>query len=413
MFEYESWESTAEEDLQEIEESSDEGLLADEDLTDQDDSRPTTSVERYFKEMARGGVLSREEESELARQIEVVKEKIVKFMRCYPILLPETPFSGDENAEDLEETAYPENEEVTEELLQAMKQKFQVLLSMQATVLCRLFDTRSAGKHSAVEKALIEKDFQEFTKTCELLRKLRTRFVEANLRLVICVARRYKGRGIPFLDLIQEGNLGLLRAVDKFDYRLGYKFSTYASWWIHQAMHRAIQNHAQTVRTPIHVIELRNRVMRTIRSMTSKTGSNPSVEEIAREAGLPEDKVESIVRNEGTGVFSVSLETPIGDGDAQLIDFVEDEGSLSPEDASVEQNMAGLVRTALSILTPREEVILRKRFGIGDGKTYTLKELGREFGVTRERIRQIEAQALQKLRHPSRTKKIEALADFE
>ena len=225
------------------------------------------------------------------------------------------------------------------------------------------------------------------------------------------MASKYRGRGIPFLDLIQEGNLGLMRAVDKFDYRLGYKFSTYAMWWIRQAMFRVIQNQAQTIRMPIHVIELRKKVARAVRDLCRETDARPSVQDIARVTDLPVEKVQYVFE-EGMLPRTISLEIPIGDGEAQLRDFVKDEESTSPEEASMERNTARQIEMILSTLTPREEVILRKRFGIGDDKSCTLEELGQEFGVSRERIRQIEAKALRKLRHPSRRRAVVSLNDF-
>jgi RNA polymerase primary sigma factor len=284
-------------------------------------------------------------------------------------------------------------------------------LALQADVRCTLAEISAVEMCTRTDKELLKKDYRQFLKVVDLLRSLRTRFLEANLKLVISVARKYRGRGIPFLDLIQEGNLGLMRALDKFDHRLGYKFSTYATWWIRQAMYRVIQDQAQNIRMPVHVIELRNRVIRAVRALSGEAVSKPTLKEVAVTTGLSEEKVEEIIcQNEGTYGRTVSLETPVGGGD-QLLDFLKDETGISPEEASMDKNAVMHIRTILSTLTSREEQILRKRYGIGEGKTYTLEELGREFGITRERIRQIEAKALNKLRHPSRQKKMRSLAE--
>jgi len=452
MFEHETWKDLPENDPAEDTEMDEDGLLADKGSLN---ARTLNPTETYFREMGRGRVLTRKEEIDLARRMASLKRRIAKWIRRYPALLPEAlpvdEFEG--------EAPSPDQIEITESLLRAMKRTCEEftcrieraestlreceqrsglsceeilrvaskleegsgvvfdaplpqpdLLSMQAAVLCALYEVHTVEMTAGADKDVLRKEFEEFSKSCNLLRELKSRFVEANLRLVISVARKYRGRGVPFLDLIQEGNLGLMRAVDKFDYRLGYKFSTYGIWWIRQAVLRLIQNQAQTIRTPVHVIELRKKVARAVRELSGETGATPRVRDIIRVTGLPEDKVRYVI-DEGLLPTTISLETPIGNGEAQLLDFVKDEESTSPEEASMERNAAGRIAMILSTLTPREEVILRKRFGIGDDRTYTLEELGQEFGVTRERIRQIEAKALRKLRHPSRRKAMGALGD--
>ena len=329
-------------------------------------------------------------------------EAITKFYDTLEANNIDIDISGDDAVAILDDIDMPEIEELNEieEVTEEEIAEVKVDDSYSTDDPVRMF-LKEIGK---VPLLTAEEEVELAIKMSQGDEEAKRRMTEANLRLVVSIAKRYVGRGMLFLDLIQEGNLGLIKAVEKFDYTKGYKFSTYATWWIRQAITRAIADQARTIRIPVHMVETINKVIRVSRQLLQELGHDPSAEEIAAEMGMPVDKVREILK---IAQEPVSLETPIGEEeDSHLGDFIPDEDASEPSEAASFSLLKEQLMEVLDTLTPREKKVLELRFGIVDGRTRTLEEVGKEFNVTRERIRQIEAKALRKLRHPSRSKKL-------
>ena len=333
-----------------------------------------------------------------------------------PILLDEEEDEADKLEEDVNiDLTVPSGVSIEDPVRMYLKEigKVPLLTAEEEIELAKEMEAGIAADETLADEeamaSLSDEEKEELRRVSEIGAEAKKRLAEANLRLVVSIAKRYVGRGMLFLDLIQEGNLGLIKAVEKFDYRKGYKFSTYATWWIRQAITRAIADQARTIRIPVHMVETINKLIRVSRQLLQELGREPLPEEIAKEMDMPVERVREILK---ISQEPVSLETPIGEEeDSHLGDFIQDENVPVPADAAAFTLLKEQLGEVLSTLTEREQKVLRLRFGLDDGRARTLEEVGREFNVTRERIRQIEAKALRKLRHPSRSRKLKDYLD--
>jgi RNA polymerase primary sigma factor len=390
-------------------------------------------VQAYFHSMGEISILTRDQEADLARRIEKGKEILLSAMAKMPLYkkLKATPNSTQKDInygdEDKDSEILNDSLEILDNLVSRMRaadetiQQYGTLQNLKKLirekkrkhfnpvkldVLAKEVqrEYRDIESETGIKVHILKPLYEEITKARNLVTEARNEFITRNLRLAISVAKHYVGKGLSFLDLIQEGNIGLMRAIDKFDYKMGCKFSTYATWWIKQSIARAIMDQSKTIRVPVHVMEMYNSIVKVSRTLISELGREPLAEEIAQRMGISAGKVESVLE---TVQDTVSLQTPVGDDDTTLGDFISDNSSPYH---NIEQNMISeQTLKILKTLAPKEERVIRLRYGVGTDKDHTLEEVGRYFSVTRERIRQIEGKAMKKLRHPNRCKLLKGL----
>ena len=383
-------------------------VLASEDKEEYDETEDI--VQAYFHSMGNISILTRNEEVELAKRLEEGKEIIKRVVTTLPLYKKlEASLDGKEE-EDVNNSEKEKTDEALEMSLKVLDNLMLKIEIAERKIVSK--EVQNEYKRVASEVGIkideLKAKWDRITKARILVSEAKNELITRNLRLVVNVAKNYIGRGLSLLDLIQEGNIGLMKSIDKFDYKMGFKFSTYATWWIRQGITRALIDQTKTIRVPVHMMEFYNKVTRASRELTQQLGREPSKEEIAKRLEVSTGKVEGIFKSIQD---PIALQTPIGDEDSKLEDFISDKDSPSPYSDTERNNVTEQILKVLNTLTPREEKIIRMRFGIGFDKDHTLEEVGRHFSITRERVRQIEAKALRKLKHPHRRSALKVLID--
>ena len=388
--------------------TTEEEVLASEDKEEYDETEDI--VQAYFHSMGNISILTRNEEVELAKRLEEGKEIIKRVVTTLPLYKKlEASLDGKEE-EDVNNSEKEKTDEALEMSLKVLDNLMLKIEIAERKIVSK--EVQNEYKRVASEVGIkideLKAKWDRITKARILVSEAKNELITRNLRLVVNVAKNYIGRGLSLLDLIQEGNIGLMKSIDKFDYKMGFKFSTYATWWIRQGITRALIDQTKTIRVPVHMMEFYNKVTRASRELTQQLGREPSKEEIAKRLEVSTGKVEGIFKSIQD---PIALQTPIGDEDSKLEDFISDKDSPSPYSDTERNNVTEQILKVLNTLTPREEKIIRMRFGIGFDKDHTLEEVGRHFSITRERVRQIEAKALRKLKHPHRRSALKVLID--
>jgi len=386
--------------------TTEEEVLASEDKEEYDKTEDI--VQAYFHSMGNISILTRNEEVELAKRLEEGKEIIKRVVTTLPLYKKlEASLDGKEE-EDVNNSEKEKTDEALEMSLKVLDNLMLKIEIAERKIVSK--EVQNEYKRVASEVGIkideLKAKWDRITKARILVSEAKNELITRNLRLVVNVAKNYIGRGLSLLDLIQEGNIGLMKSIDKFDYKMGFKFSTYATWWIRQGITRALIDQTKTIRVPVHMMEFYNKVTRASRELTQQLGREPSKEEIAKRLEVSTGKVEGIFKSIQD---PIALQTPIGDEDSKLEDFISDKDSPSPYSDTERNNVTEQILKVLNTLTPREEKIIRMRFGIGFDKDHTLEEVGRHFSITRERVRQIEAKALRKLKHPHRRSALKVL----